>query len=190
MHGGATRAPPPPWAGPGSTRDREQTSPWARLPRAWTSCDRPRHGPTLESALPSPRPRSLFRLVLISLHGHVPRGTVFNPAPADPALRDASALTPKSSPPAARGLFHEFGYPPPHSAPHPHSRPGGGSAGCHSFPSGPRNQQKENRRTGEANPVWDIPAPVNKRRFFRPPSPGAAGSAGGGLRGPGAPSGA
>lgn len=118
-----SRTPLIPWAEPRTAADRGPTSLWVDCPALGFS------GPLqtrLNSAraLPSLRPGSTFQLVLISLHGFVPRGTAFNPAPIA-VLRGTLTPTPSPASPAAGGPFHEFEFPcaPPNSRPCP-----GGSA--------------------------------------------------------------
>lgn len=143
------------WAEPRTTRNRGHTSPRADYPAPGFPVTAP------ELAQLSARSRSLFRLVLISLHASVPRGTVLNPAPAVSDSESCPSHRPGTFP-RVRG---------PRTSPRPTPPcPGSGSAGCrHPFPSGPRNQQKGNRRNGEADPGWDFPRPVNKRYSGRLP---------------------
>lgn len=136
--------------------------------------------PNSERALPSQRPRSLLRLVLISLHGFVPRGTVFSAAPSVSALRDTSALTPSPSPPAAGGPFQEVRFPP---APPPLPVPGW-ICGLPPFPLRPQESAEGGPQKLGSESRLGLLQPGKQEEIFRPPSPGAAGLAAGGVRRP------
>lgn len=179
VRGIVTKCSPHAWAESRATPHRGQRSPWARLSRARISCDRSRFCP-IRSARSPPRVPVLLRLILISLHGFVPRGTVFSAAPSVSALRDTSALTPSPSPPAAGGPFQEVRFPP---APPPLPVPGW-ICGLPPFPLRPQESAEGGPQKLGSESRLGLLQPGKQEEIFRPPSPGAAGLAAGGVRRP------